>query len=118
MQDGHAVPEALVELAGHGGGEGDLRHQQERAPAHSQRGLDGHQVDFGFSRAGDPKQQMRVEGVSLQRLSDGVERRLLVRIRRVGRPGGKAGDHPALRLERHEPLASERSGRRAAVLTD
>ena len=41
MQNRHALAEALVELAGDGGRQPDLRHQHQRAAAQRQRGFDG-----------------------------------------------------------------------------
>ena len=96
VQDGHAVAEAREELAGHGGGEGDLRHQQQRAAAHRERRLDGGQVDFGLARAGDAVQQ-EASGNARPRWPRGSASKAACwcGIQRVRRPGA---DRPAFTM--------------------
>ena len=79
VQNGHAVAEAREKLAGHGGRERDLGHQQQRAAARGERGVDGVQIDLGLARAGDAVQQERAEFPGLDGRADRVEGRLLLR---------------------------------------
>ena len=68
-------------------GERHFGHEEGHAAAGRERFLDGAQVDLGLARAGDPEEQTHREAARLHVRREGVDRRLLFVVERVG-PGG------------------------------
>ncbi len=115
VQNGHAIAEAAEELAGHGGRQGDFRHQQQRAAAAGQRRVDSVQVDLGLARSGHAMQQESAEFVRLNGGADLLEGGGLRRVERVRRAHRSGVDRQRFGAQCHQFLAGQRAGGRAGV---
>ena len=71
VQQGDLRAEGGEHLAGHGRGEADLRHQQQRGLAGVERALHGGEVDAGFAGAGDAVEEDGPEATLRHRGGDG-----------------------------------------------
>ncbi len=116
MENGDAVAEARVELAGDGGREGDLRHQHEGAASGGQRGVDSVEVDLGLAGAGDAVQQECTESVRGDAGVDEIERVALRDVELVRGADGNIADCQGLRGQRDGLFARERPRGLAGVV--
>ena len=116
VQNRHAVAEAREELPGHGGGESDFGHQQQRPPAGGESGFDGAQVHLCFAGARDAVKQERFEAAGDNGIANARKRGLLGWIEGVRRAhGARRRAREGLGSELHQPAARQSSRRRAGV---
>ncbi len=106
----------MEELAGHRGRQRDLGHQQQRAAAQRDGGVDRLQVYLGFPRAGDAFEQKRMKLAAAQRRFNLLVRFQLMRIERSGRDIGGEDAGGRFRFERDQVAPRQRTRGLACAL--
>jgi len=118
VEDGDAIAEAGVKLAGDGGREGDFRNEKQCAASGGEGGIDGVEVDLGFAGAGNALQEEGTEFARFDAGADQIEGGALGGVEVVGGTRRGALDEEGFGRERDELFAREGPGGGAGVLNN